>query len=52
MKSKFYEALNADTMRYDVIERKTHKVVRTFEKRYGAMMWADMLNNREASASL
>jgi hypothetical protein len=52
MKSKFYETFNADTLRYDVINRKTYKVVRTFDKKYGAMMWAAMLNNREASASL
>ena len=46
-KNRFYEAFNADTLRYDVIDRKSHKIVRTFDKKYGAMMWSLMLNNRE-----
>jgi hypothetical protein len=52
MKNKFYEAFNADTLRYDVLNKKTYKVVRTFDSKYGAMMWAAMLNNRGASAPL
>lgn len=46
---RFYEAFNADTLRYDVIDRKGHKIVRTFEDEGGAMMWSLMLNNREQS---
>lgn len=46
-RNRFYEAFNADTLRYDVIDRKSHKIVRTFDKKYGAMMWSLMLNNRE-----
>jgi hypothetical protein len=47
---RFYDAYNADTLRHDVIDRNTHKVVRTFDKKDGAMLWAAMLNNRGASA--
>lgn len=36
-------------MRYDVIDKKTHVVVRTFDKKYGATMWALMLNTRRTS---
>jgi hypothetical protein len=48
-RNRFYEAFNADTLRYDVIDRRSHKIVRTFEDEGGAMMWSLMLNNREQS---
>lgn len=52
MKNKFYQAFNADTLRYDVLNKKTYKVVRAFDKKDEAIMWAAMLNNGETSVSL